>query len=142
MNIFNQMIDRTINAAGEWNAQLFRELKGRLNPKNFTLTLLGSFAAQVLMMMMFVMRLPVNLKLGESNRGQEYCFNDPATKYGLGSGIDEVCKLDKLGHVITNWPHWWTDILVAMSWVIGTIYLQLSLVAMFYKSGVGKQIYG
>jgi hypothetical protein len=56
MNILNTMIDRTINAAGEWNAQLFRELKGRLNPKNFTLILLGSFIAQTFLMMTFFIR--------------------------------------------------------------------------------------
>jgi hypothetical protein len=110
MNIFNKMIDSTINSAGEWNAQLFRELKGRLNLKSFTLTLLGSFIAQVLMMMIFFIRLPVDPNKGQSNLRQDYCFN-----------INGDCKLDKLGHIITNWPHWWTDILVAISWVVSTI---------------------
>jgi hypothetical protein len=110
MNILNKMIDRTINASGEWNAQLFRELKGRLSPYNFTLTLLGSFFAQATLMVIFFGRLPVDPKPGTSNSTQDYCFS-----------INGACKLDKLGHVITNWPHWWTDILVAMSWVISTI---------------------
>jgi hypothetical protein len=110
MNILNTMIDRTINAAGEWNAQLFRELKGRLNLYNSTLTLLGSFFAQATLMMVFFGRLPVDPKPGASNSTQDYCFS-----------INGACKLDELGHVITNWTHWWTDILVAMSWVISTI---------------------
>jgi hypothetical protein len=110
MNIFDKTIDRTINAAGEWNAQLFRELKGRLNPKNFTLTLLGSFIAQALLMMMFFIRLPVDPAPGNKNAVQDYCFN-----------TNGICNLDNLEHVIVNWPHWWTDILVAISWVIGTI---------------------
>jgi hypothetical protein len=110
MNIFDKTIDRTINAAGEWNAQLFRELKGRLNPKNFTLTLLGSFIAQALLMMTFFIRLPVDPTLGNRSMEQDYCFN-----------INRICNQDNLGHVIVNWPHWWTDILVAISWVISTI---------------------
>ena len=110
MNIFDKTINRIINAAGEWNAQLFRELKGRLNPKNFTLTLLGSFIAQALMIMIFFAKLPVDSKEGLSNFAQDYCFN-----------INADCKLDNLGHVITNWLHWWTDILVTISWVLSTI---------------------
>jgi hypothetical protein len=110
MNIFDKTIDRTINAAGEWNAQLFRELKGRLNPKNFTLILLGSFIAQALLMMMFFIRLPVDPTPGNKNAVQDYCFN-----------TNGICSLDNLEHVIVNWPHWWTDILVAISWVISTI---------------------
>jgi hypothetical protein len=110
MNILNTMIDRTINNAGEWNAQLFRELKGRLSLYNSTLTLSGSFFAQAILMLIFFGRLPVDPKPGESNSTQDYCFS-----------IYEACKLDKLGHVITNWPHWWTDILIATSWAISTI---------------------
>jgi hypothetical protein len=104
MNIFNKLIDRTINATGEWNAQLFRELKGRLNPKNFTLTLLGSFIAQTFLMMIFFIRLPVDPTLGNRAAEQDYFYDQ-----------------DSLGHVIVNWPHWWTDILIAISWAISTI---------------------
>jgi hypothetical protein len=112
MNILNKMLDRTINAAGEWNAQLFRELKGRLNPKNFTLTLLGSVAGQALLMMTFFIRLPINPQKGalDYSPNREYCVL-------ANSG----CQLDDLNHVIINWPHWWTDILVAISWVISTV---------------------
>jgi hypothetical protein len=110
MNIFDKTINRTINAAGEWNAQLFRELKGRLNLKNFTLTLLGSFIAQTLLMMIFFVRLPVDPTLGNRVAEQDYCF-----------GVNGFCNQDDLGHVIVNWLHWWTDILVAISWVISTI---------------------
>jgi hypothetical protein len=110
MNILNTMIDRTINAAGEWNAQLFRELKGRLNPKNFTLILLGSFIAQTFLMMTFFIRLPVDPTLSNRIAEQDYCLS-----------INKFCNQDNLGHVIVNWPHWWTDILVAISWVISTI---------------------
>jgi hypothetical protein len=112
MNILNKMIDRTINAAGEWNAQLFRELKGRLNPKNFILTLLGSFVGQALLMMTFFMRLPVNPKEGalDYSPNREYCIP-----------LSGSCQLDNLNHVIINWSHWWTDILIALSWVISTV---------------------
>jgi hypothetical protein len=112
MNILNKMIDRTINAAGEWNAQLFRELKGRLNPKNFILTLLGSVVGQALLMMTFFIRLPVNPKEGELDYipNREYCIP-----------VNRSCQLDNLNHVVINWPHWWTDILIALSWVISTV---------------------
>jgi hypothetical protein len=112
MNILNKMIDRTINAAGEWNAQLFRELKGRLNPKNFILTLLGSVVGQALLMMTFFIRLPVNLKEGalDYSPNREYC-----------TPVNRSCQLDNLNHVVINWPHWWTDILIALSWVISTV---------------------
>jgi hypothetical protein len=111
MSILNTVIDRTINAAGEWNAQLFRELKGRLNPKNFILTLLGSVVGQALLMMTFFMRLPINPKEGvldySPNPNREYCMVN--------------CQLDNLNHRIINWSHWWTDILTALSWVISTV---------------------
>jgi hypothetical protein len=112
MNILNKMIDRTINASGEWNAQLFRELKGRLNPKNFILTLLGSVVGQALLMMTFFIRLPVNPKEGELDYipNREYCIP-----------VNRSCQLDNLNHVVINWPHWWTDILIALSWVISTV---------------------
>jgi hypothetical protein len=112
MNILNKMIDRTINAAGEWNAQLFRELKGRLNPKNVILTLLGSVVGQALLMMTFFMRLPANPKKTEF-------YYSPIHEYCMP--VNAGCQLDNLNHVVINWPHWWTDILIAMSWVISTI---------------------
>jgi hypothetical protein len=111
MNIFDKTIDRTINAAGEWNAQLFRELKGRLNLKNLTLIVLGSFIAQAFLMMIFFIKLPTVPTLDQRDILQEYCLS------GMGNG----CKLDQWGHILTDWPHWWTDILVAISWVISTI---------------------
>jgi hypothetical protein len=110
MNIFDKTINHTINAAGEWNAQLFRELKGRLNSKNFILILLGSFIAQALLMMTFFVRLPTSPTLEQKDRLQDYCFS-----------TIKGCKLDQWSHVITDWPHWWTDILIAMSWVISTV---------------------
>ena len=108
--MLNKLIDRAINSTGEWNAQFFRELRGRLNPKNFTLTLLGSFAAQVFLMMIFFTKLPIQPTPETKNRTQYYCLT-----------LKEGCKLDQWGQVLTNWPHWWTDILIAMSWSISTI---------------------
>ncbi len=110
MNIFDQMLDRTINTVGEWNAQLFRELKGRLTLKNFTLTLLGSLAAQALLIMIFIMKLPIDPNPITGNISQEYCFI-----------VNRVCQLDRLGDAITNWLQWWSNILTAISWIISTM---------------------
>jgi hypothetical protein len=108
--MLDKLIDRTINSAGEWNAQLFRELKGRLTSKNFTLTLLMSITAQMLLMMVFFIKLPVNPKPGQQLRYQDYCVE-----------LNNSCNLDQLGQIITDWPHWWTDILSAISWIASIV---------------------
>jgi hypothetical protein len=108
--MLNKLIDRTINSAGEWNAQLFRELKGRLTSKNLILTLLMSIIAQVLLMMVFFAKLPVNPRPGQQLGYQDYCLN-----------LNNSCSLDQVGQIITDWPHWWTDILSAISWVVSIV---------------------
>jgi hypothetical protein len=110
MNTLNQMIDLTINSAGEWNAQLFRELKGRLNSNNVTLTLLMSVFAQVFLVMTFFTLLPINPMPGKQAGYQNYCIN-----------LNGHCQLDYSGAVIIDWSHWWTDIFGAISWVISTL---------------------
>jgi hypothetical protein len=109
--MFSKMLDLAINAAGEWNAQLFRELKGRLTPRNFALIVLGALIGQAFLMVMFFTKLPTNPAPNQASYFQEYCLRT----------VNEVCKLDQNRHVITDWLHWRTDISIAISWVLGTV---------------------
>jgi len=48
-----------VNQLGEWNPQLFREIKGRLKPRNILIAVAMSFLGQLLLLMAFAGKLPV-----------------------------------------------------------------------------------
>lgn len=93
-----------LNQVGEWNPQLFRELKGRFNPRNVLVTLTIALVGQILLCLYFASLLPVKATY---NR---YCTDNP-------------CFQDFLGNWVTIPGLWWLDLFVTMS--VGGIFLLL-----------------
>ncbi|NEP47074.1 MAG: ABC transporter permease, partial [Okeania sp. SIO2H7] len=78
---------------GEKNAQLFRELKGRLKPRNIALALGISFVAQLLILMSFRSRLPVSRV---SRAIDKYCTGSAPEHYYR----EYHCLKDSAGNLV------------------------------------------
>jgi hypothetical protein len=91
---------------GEWNPQLLRELKSRLNWRNGSIAMAVSVVGQLLLLLSQFSKLPGNSQPKYMNSG--YC---------LTIMVDE-CDNDSFGNVLVNWPQWWTDVSVNISWLM------------------------
>jgi hypothetical protein len=84
--MLNKLLDRFIVTSGDWNAQLFRELKSRLTVKNFVITTVCSLLAQGWFLISALQKLPSSSV--ESANGR----------------IDTI-----------NWPQWWVELFTDIS---------------------------
>ncbi|HEY9673741.1 MAG TPA: ABC transporter permease subunit [Waterburya sp.] len=124
-----------LNQLGEWNPQLFRELKGRLRPRNIVLAVAISLIGQLLLLMNFASQLPVP-KLNDVNViGNRYCTGTRQTY------PPRTCLLDGLGGFVINWPLWWKDVFVWLSIIgifvllVGGIYMLITDLAKEERRG-------
>ncbi|MDY7012807.1 MAG: hypothetical protein SVX43_04260, partial [Cyanobacteriota bacterium] len=117
------MISTLLDRIGEWNPQLFRELKGGLRRRNITLTAGISLVGQLLVYLFFQMRLPV--RLDESNR---YCTGPLEEYYPRHPS----CLKDAVGNILVNWELWWLDVFTCLSIIaifvllVGGVYLLIA----------------
>ena len=124
-----------LNQLGEWNPQLFRELKGRLRPRNIVLTVAISLIGQLLLLMSFASQLPVPKPNDVNVIASRYCTG---TRPVYSS---PNCLLDGLGGFIINWPLWWKDVFVWLTIIglfallVGGIYMLISDLAKEERRG-------
>jgi hypothetical protein len=97
------MLLTTFDRFGALNPQWFRELKGRLKPRNVWLTIGLSVMAQIILLKIFTDLLP---------RDVEYSGN-----YALPNGPADYIK-DAAGHYVANWANWWQDIFRLINWAL------------------------
>jgi hypothetical protein len=128
--MLNKLLDRFIVTSGDWNAQLFRELKSRLNAKNFVVTIICSILSQGWFLRSALLKLPIsNVVNGHPN----HCEFDLSP---LPFNSDNICKFPSSnvgyasGHIdVINWSQWWSDLftgisgLVAVFLVVAGVYL-------------------
>ena len=88
------MIPNLLDRVGDWNPQLFRELKGRLKPRNVIIAVAISLVGQLLLLLFFYTQLPFDRDYSE------YCIR-PA--YGK-------CLKDSAGNLLITWSEWWQDL--------------------------------
>jgi hypothetical protein len=102
-----------VNQLGDWNPQVFRELKGRLKPRNVLITVAISLVGQLLLLMSFASQLPVNDKIGGdiSTKYNRYCTG-PSQEYS-----SPTCLSDGLGGFKINWQLWWQDVFIWLSMI-------------------------
>ena len=109
-----------LNRLGEWNPQLVRELKGRLNLRNAAIASAVSMVGQLLLYLYYESLLPGG---DEHNR---YCVGSPPpdwVDYPAGGWIpNNFCIEDLLGHWMLLKNLWWLDLFVGMS-IIGFVVL-------------------
>jgi len=96
-----------INQLGEWNPQLFREVKGRLKSRNGAIALGVSVFSQLLLVFTFVEKLP-----GRGILRNRYCTGGMETKSYY---VSYQCLMDTYSNPDINWQLWWTDIFIWMS---------------------------
>ena len=97
----------------DWNPQVFRELKGRLKQRNVILTVLGSLATQLLVLLYFWLALPISKS--------KYA---PYNPYNMPSGSDPQAYLyDALGNPLINWQLWWLHLFQVISWTLPFVLL-------------------
>jgi MFS family permease len=100
-----------VNQVGEWNPQLFREIKGRLKPRNILIAVTLSLLGQLLLLMSFSAQLPVaDERAVKGEISNRYCTgNQPYPS------ATPKCLPDGLGGVEINWQAWWQDVFIALS---------------------------
>jgi hypothetical protein len=97
-----------LDRVGEWNPQLFRELKGKLKPRNLIVAIAISMLGQLLLLMSFTSQLPEEDPTRSWHRNTRYC--DAVDSRG--------CRLDSFGDPIINWQLWFWDAFLWLS-IIG-----------------------
>ncbi len=121
--MFNKIIDRIVYTAGDWNAQLFRELKSRLQVKNIIVTILGSLLAQGTLLISFLLDLPTSPDSG-THRSSCQLSLSPLPFFSSGKKTCELVPLkssngELLWAVdVIDWPQWWGSLLITISGVI------------------------
>lgn len=94
------MLHKWIDRVGDWNPQLFRELKGRVTPKSLSLMALVSGIVQSMVYFTFSSALPHPSPSGYFNN--YYCIGN--------------CVVNGAGDVTNiNWPLWWANMFVTLS---------------------------
>jgi hypothetical protein len=100
------MIFNSLNQLGDWNPQLLREIKGRLNARNILVAVASSLVGQFILIIGALGQLPTKNTTvqGYSHR---YCTGE--FKYSVSA-----CLTDELGNVIVNWQLWSIDTFKAL----------------------------
>ncbi|MFM7572543.1 MAG: hypothetical protein ACKO4S_05315 [Snowella sp.] len=119
VSILNKFINGFIERAGDFNPQLFRELKSRFNLRNVLLVSAIGILGQIALCFLFVSSLPLN-----SRRSYDrYCLGSPPpdwNNYDSSNNYitEHFCTKDLLGQAVINWQLWWLDLFTTVS-VIG-----------------------
>lgn len=93
------LIDHWIDRVGDWNPQLFRELKSRLSLRSLAGVIALVMTAILVLFAVFYSQLPT--ELGYSH----YCI-----------GNDAICQQDANGQFQIDWPLWWRNLSRVLTW--------------------------
>ncbi|MEG4319303.1 MULTISPECIES: hypothetical protein [unclassified Microcoleus] len=96
-----------LDQIGNWNSQLFRELKGRLKIGNIAIASALSIGCQLVLFLSWSAQIPVVPPGDKSN----YPIHDRFCE----RVADNNCAKDAAGNFIINWPSWWLEIFVYLS---------------------------
>ncbi len=102
-----------LDKIGNWNPQLFREIKGRLKIGNMAIASALSLGAQLLLFMYYRALLPAALR---NTEGAEPIYNQFCvlkTTDNTKSGTK--CLTDTLGNLVIDWPKWSVEIFTWLS---------------------------
>jgi hypothetical protein len=141
------MLNNLIDRVGDWNPQIFRELKERLKLKNIGLATGGSILIQGFVWFYFYSQIPVTIV--EKKNGASWISIVPEhSRYCLTDGLlnhnyhqTGLCTLNSLGGVHIHWQRWWSDVFQCMSWIlplgliVGAVYLLVADLVQEEKRG-------
>jgi hypothetical protein len=103
-----------LDKIGNWNPQLFREIKGRLNIGNMAIASAFSLSGQLLLFMYYSAQIPVtppNWNQTDSLYNR-FCALETVNSYGTKV---PTCFTDALGNFVINWREWWLEIFILLS---------------------------
>jgi hypothetical protein len=130
--VLNNIIDK----AGDWNPQLFRELKERFTARNLGAAAIGSLLIQVCVWFIFTGQIPV-ADILNSKVYSRYCVHSTVDEHRYSS----LCLLDPHGNPILNWQPWWSDLFISLSWILplglilGSVYMLVADLVQEEKRG-------
>jgi len=110
-----------LDRLGDWNPQLFRELKGRLKLRNLVVVTTVALLTQLLVVMNFY------FQISEKSRYSNYCVKNQQSE----------CLVNAAGYIVVDWHSWWMELFTILSWILPFILL-LGAVYMLI-SDVGKE---
>ncbi|MEG4851475.1 hypothetical protein QUB10_11220 [Microcoleus sp. B5-D4] len=99
-----------LDKIGNWNPQLFREIKGRLNNGNMAIASALSLSAQLLLFMYYSAQIPVP----PANWNQTYPIFDRFCALETANS-SKGCVRDALGNFVIDWRMWWLEIFIWLS---------------------------
>src|SRR4028118_2190954 len=100
-----------LDKIGNWNPQLFREIKGRLNIGNMAIACAFSLSVQLLLFMYYSAQIPVT----PPNWNQTDSFYSRFCPSETGNSYETKCAIDALGNLAIDWPMWWLEIFIWLS---------------------------
>ncbi|MBD0393590.1 MAG: hypothetical protein ICV52_06910, partial [Microcoleus sp. C1-bin4] len=100
-----------LDKIGNWNPQLFREIKGRLNIGNMAIASAFSLGGQLLLFMYYSVQIPVT----HPNWNQTDSIYNRFCALETGNSYDTKCVIDALGNFVINWSQWWLEIFIWLS---------------------------
>ncbi|MBW3587662.1 MAG: hypothetical protein KY448_18015, partial [Cyanobacteria bacterium 0813] len=118
-----------LDKIGNWNPQLFREIKGRLNTGNMAITSALSLSAQLLLFMYYSAQIPVPPPNGEYTNPM---YHRLCNLYDAHPSEEKICVRDALGNFVINWREWWhwsfmgLSIFSVLALLVAGIYLLVS----------------
>jgi len=98
-----------LNLIGDWNPQLFRELKGRFTRRNLAIAVGASLFTQLLMLLSYLGSLPDPLET--HYRHSRYCTGN----FEEYSATRECLRSSPAGDFFVNWQLWNFDLFMALS---------------------------
>ncbi|MBE9165938.1 hypothetical protein [Tychonema sp. LEGE 06208] len=107
------MILNILDTIGNWNPQLFREIKGRLKIGKIAIVSFLSLSSQLVLFLFWSAQIPVVPPVSEGNYPTHNLFC--AGLDGNAKGYQTQCIQDAAGNFIINWPSWWLQIFVYLS---------------------------
>jgi hypothetical protein len=142
------MLNNFIDRVGEWNPQIFRELKERLSLKNLGIATAGALLIQAFVWFYYNSQIPFPIhyttKDGASAIQETHNRFCVAKNAGNGYYRSPLCVLDstlgQLGFKI-DWQVWWLDVFTCLSWMVaiglllGSVYLLVADLVQEEKRG-------
>jgi ABC-type transport system involved in cytochrome c biogenesis permease component len=113
-----------VDAIGDWNPQLLRELKSRVNWRNIIVTGLLSIGIQVSFLAYRSTLLPVD-RVTDRRVYHEYCQINS----------DAGCAADALGNPLINWQEWWAHVAMGS----GVIFVLMATVGAYFVASSFRQ---
>lgn len=102
-----------LDQIGNWNPQLFREIKGRWKMGNIAIASAFSLGPQLLLFMYYMAQLPVALR---NTKGAEPIYNKFCVlKAATDTKPGEKCLTDTLGNLVIDWQKWSVEIFTWLS---------------------------